>query len=109
MPNVGEKICSACGYDLIAHPPRGKCPECGQMYDMASGTGLQATLSGAEMGDRLARRLWTIFFVGFGAFVLVCSGIGLGFGSKRWFFTGLVIAMVLFLGALASYVTEKER
>jgi uncharacterized membrane protein YccC len=78
------------------------------MYDGFSGAGLKRPLSGPELGDRLARRLWTIFFVGVGTFVLICSGVGLGFGSKRWFFTGLVVALVLFLGALASYVTEKE-
>ena len=49
--------CVNCGYDLQGLPLQGRCPECGQPFDIASGRGLKSPLSErAERGDRVV--LW---------------------------------------------------
>lgn len=102
-----QKICANCGYDLIAQPPMGKCPECGQVFNTRTGVGLKDT-SPVTSGERIVRRFKTIFFAALGVLILGCSGCSLAFGSKRGFFTWLVIAVVVFLGALTSYVYERD-
>jgi hypothetical protein len=43
-----------------------------------------------------------------GVCALACSGYARFQGDNRWFFTGLVVAAVIFLAALSSYVYEKD-
>ncbi len=72
--------CLGCDYDLLGLAPAGKCPECGQEYDLASGMGVKSEAAAAmERGDRIV--LW--FKVGvLGGLGVVAMAVG-GYNATR--------------------------
>ena len=100
--------CSECEYDLTGLPRSGKCPECGNYYDMQFKFGLVGMRTKQEKMDQLLRRVRTIVFVIVAA---GCATLGLLLsfvGSARSLYVGLLSAGVFALCALTSWVYEKD-
>lgn len=75
-PDLAPPTCGQCGYDLQGLAMRGRCPECGQPFDVLSGRGVTTPLSQRQQrGDR------AVFWFKFGALI------------------GLAVA-ILFVGAM---------
>ena len=103
--------CVSCGYDLTGLDPRGRCPECGQDYDVSSGTGLTSHFSAryARTSFILAR----IRTVVLGVLTLLVLAAGLL--ATMWMQSGsrplvvsMVFAGVLGMAAIASFMYERE-
>ncbi|MFW6060164.1 MAG: hypothetical protein ACODAQ_08275 [Phycisphaeraceae bacterium] len=105
--------CTACGYDLSGLGWQGECPECGQHFDRTTGQGVRSArlTDRYERGDRLARRLRTILLAALAATLLACGGASALF-TDQWMYpfgTLAVIAAVVALGAVTSFLYEKDQ
>lgn len=108
-----DRRCSNCDYDLSGLAARGKCPECGQFFNVLSGEGL-----GGKGGNRgrasrslsFAARLRTITLALFTVAVLGCGGIASMWASNpfRPVAIACLIAGIGAMAAVASYLSEKE-
>lgn len=102
--------CSQCDYELTGMPEIGKCPECGNPYSTRSMLGVKIPSSGFDKGERLFRRLRTYAFGVLALMVLTCSGLLsliVPRPDRAWAIGGL-LAVVLILMAVTSYLYEKE-
>jgi len=107
-------FCAGCGYDLSGLRVAGQCPECGKAFDKVKGEGVAGGGANAgekyRRGDRLAARLRTIFLGLAALLVMACGGL-LSLGLENWpsvlAVAGLV-ALVLLMGAVTSYLYEDE-
>jgi hypothetical protein len=99
--------CPGCGYDLTGLPQRGRCPECGEVFDQA-----RLTQPGAERvaryhrGDRLLRRARTLVLTAAAVSMLICGGV-LQWAAAGGMWTAFLIGGVLALGAFTSYLYER--
>ncbi len=106
-----ERPCSECGYDLSGLGVRGKCPECGQVFNLLSGEGIGGTGRGkADRSLDLAARLRTITFGVATASVLVCGGAGSYFATNPYRPIAIagVFAGLLAMATVTSYLYEND-
>lgn len=99
------RTCGRCGYDLVGIAAAGRCPECGQAYDLASGQGTDA-----RRVPWVLRHGRTASLVGLAVFILGCSGLlSLAARNKMaMVLSGLMVAAVVGLGAVMSYLSEQK-
>lgn len=103
--------CAGCGYDMLGLPGEGRCPECGNKYDMDRQRGItrrSAAMLAHDRGDRVVYlvKLWGLIGLG-----LVCVGIGglLAIGAKmpeRPILLGLMFGSMFGFGAFVTWFTE---
>ncbi len=105
--------CSGCGYDLMGGAKEGRCPECGQAFDMAIGKGVtkrSAKMEAHHRGDRLVYmvKLWSLILL-----AVICVGLG-GLGAlvavdpARPIAFGLLFGGLFAFGAVATWFTERK-
>ncbi len=101
--------CSKCGYEFTGLPVVGRCPECGQPYNLATKRGVVRPPDVQIRADRLLRRIRTIFLALLAAMALLCGGVMQKFvPTGRAFGVMSLVAAVMALLALTSYVYEKD-
>ena len=104
--------CTNCGYDLQGLRPQGRCPECGQPFDVTTGLGLRevSPLSRRnEAGDTV------VFWFKFGSLVglaLVVLAIGAILALRsplpaRPLSIAGIIAATLAFGAAVTWITDR--
>ena len=110
-----HKICARCGYDLVTTATSGTCPECGAPWDLFTGRGLRKPATEKHRrGDRLVARLRTITIAAAAVMALSCGGVFTALSqaggqlSWRGLAIGGLVAAVLTLAAISSYVYEDE-
>ncbi len=110
MPSHEDRICVNCGYDLHGLAHRGRCPECGQAYDIFSGEGLSADDTPGRRQPRWVMHLRTIILAVFALVMLACGGLFSMVSQKpmRPVILGGIVAGVFALAALVSFVYERE-
>ena len=102
-------ICGKCGYDLSGLGRQGRCPECGTVFNLATGKGVRSASDAMRRGDRLVRRLRTIACALFGVAMLACAGcLQWVRPTGRSIWIGGVFAGMAFLAAVVSYIYEKD-
>lgn len=115
MPPSDTIACSKCGYELLGLPTKGECPECGQRYNMAIREGTtDPKYAARDKFDWFMRRARTLVLIALALLVMMCGGV------LQWIVTAgraywgrasgvaMVVAVVILLAALASYLTEKD-
>ena len=117
MNRVRDAQCASCDYELTGLGQQGRCPECGQFFDMMTGEGLKAGgRSGDDeqasekhrRGERVVRRLGVVFMLAMGLIVLVCGGVVALF-AEDWRYpmaTAGLIAVIFALSGLSWYLGE---
>jgi len=106
-------VCSGCGYDLTGGAREGRCPECGQAFDVAIGKGVatrSAKMLAQERGDRVVYLLkfWGLLLLAAG-----CVAVG-GLRAlsvsywERPMAIGLLFGGLFAFGALATWFTERK-
>ena len=105
--------CSGCGYDLTGGAREGRCPECGQAYDVSTGKGVtkrSAAMEAHYRGDRVVYlfKLWTLILL-----AVICAGLGGLRGlmvddPARPIAIGLLFGGLFAFGALATWFTERK-
>ena len=99
------EVCGKCGYELVGIAQAGTCPECGRYYNLGTGQGTTQ-----RRAPWLLRHVRTLAMVAFAAVILVCSGL-ISLAARNALglvLTGLLIAGVVLLGAVVSYMSEKQ-
>ena len=111
MDSGRDRSCDRCGYDLVGLARQGRCPECGQYFDVYSGEGLYSGVSARHRrGHRLMARLRTVLIALATVMVMVCGGL-MSFVARnpaRAIGIASVIAAVGVLAAITSFVCEKD-
>lgn len=103
--------CDRCRYDLAGLPDVGQCPECGNPYSIRAMLGVVVPEPGYAQGERWARRFRTLFLIVLALMMLSCGGLLsmiVPRGDRAWGVAG-VLAGLLLLAALTSYVYEKDK
>lgn len=115
MGSNAELPCRHCSYDLTGLRRKGKCPECGQEYDMITGAGIAAGAAEAHRrGDRLMAKLRTAMLLLGVVMVMSCGGLlsalayTWGGNWLRPLAIAAVVAGVLLMGAVLSYLSLRE-
>ena len=107
-----ERPCSACGYDLSGLPPRGRCPECGQAFNMLTGEGVADARARGKAARSLdfAARLRTLTFAFFAVATLAAGGVGALFAANpyRPLALAAVVGAVFVMAAVTSYLYEND-
>jgi len=104
--------CEACGYDLMGLTGRGRCPECGNRYDMINNLGVtrqSAAMEAHHRGDRLVYRVkfWAMAAAAGLCIILGAWGTAVSkTQSAGPLAIGLVFAGVFGFGAFATWFTE---
>lgn len=100
--------CARCGYDLTGLPILGRCPECGDPYNLGTGMGaLDVRMDAIRRGEWLVKRFRTLGLAGGAALCLALGAAFHRFNGKS-FWVGLFFAAVLALAAFTSWVYEKD-
>jgi len=98
-------VCGKCGYELVGIARVGRCPECGQPYDLDSGQGTTD-----RQQPWLLRHIRTVALGVLAVLILGCSGL-ISLAARNAMglvLTGLLVAGVVLMGALLSYMSEKQ-
>lgn len=109
MNELHAPLCLKCGYDLTGLPANGRCPECGQGYNLHSWKGVRQRATEREAMEWWLRRIRTIILAGL---AVLCLLIGLAFvllGNFKPMGLGTLFFVVLALAAGVSYVNEGPR
>ncbi|MBB6429087.1 hypothetical protein [Algisphaera agarilytica] len=114
MLDLDAKVsCSNCGYDLMGVAREGRCPECGQRYDLALGMGVtkvSANMLAHQRGDKAIYlvKVWGMAFA-----AVACLGIGgllslVSSEPSRPLMLGALIASLFAFGAFVTWFTERK-
>ncbi|MEM9419819.1 MAG: hypothetical protein AAGA25_12335 [Planctomycetota bacterium] len=114
MLDLDAKVsCSNCGYDLMGVPREGRCPECGQRYDIALGMGVtkvSANMLAHQRGDKAVYlvKLWGMIIA-----AAACLGIGgllslISSEPRRPIMLGMLLASLFAFGAFVTWFTERK-
>lgn len=104
--------CSECGYDLLGVARRGRCPECGQKYDISSNQGVSQHSSASRANERGDRVVYLVKFWSFVTLAVLCVGLG----ALRSYFAlkpvgpmviGGLFGSLFAFGALVTWFTER--
>lgn len=101
--------CGQCGYDLTGLPSQGRCPECGNVYDIDTSKGLTRDPSIAPRRVWFVKHIRTLVIIAMAICAYGCCG-GMSLIARtpgKAQATGTFIAMLLGIAAIASYVGEK--
>ena len=103
-------FCDQCDYELIGLPPKGKCPECGQRYDVNRHVGVRDQQTAEQRGVLIAKRIRTAIFI---LMSLGAAALGLYVqiaGKKDYALAvGIFVAVMFLMAAVMSYMSQKER
>lgn len=118
-----QRECVKCGYDLLGLPDTGKCPECGQKFNVLTGEGLRgtagATSEAQKRADHILGRIRTISLavVAVGLFGM-CLSIEIlrqqfdwtdrSAASSPLLWTGGLVSLIIGMAAISSWMKEKE-
>ena len=103
--------CNRCGYDLTGLSRDGRCPECGQSYDVDSHRGTYNRNDPLQRSDHIIRRVRLIALFSATAMVMVGSGVA----SMRMtnpkipLIIGGLIVLVLVPCTVLSYLSGREK
>lgn len=102
--------CAKCGYELSGLPMRGRCPECGQVFDQIRHIGTRMPDTPEDRGSRFMRRLGQGFLVVAGGALLALSLTVaiLRRSMTPMYVGGFIGAMMVVLG-LVSWWTDPDR
>lgn len=107
--------CRNCEYELTGLPNRGRCPECGNEYDMKSGKGIIGGPSDRHRrGERIMARIRTILLGVAVLVVMSCGGLLsllVHAYSGNWLkplATAGMFSAVLLMAMVLSYLNERE-
>lgn len=103
-------FCGKCGYEMTGLPQRGTCPECGNPYNVMAGSGLSGDARGERKPSKFVKHLRTISIGCAACCILICTGLAslVAASKERVVYSGLIMAGVCILGAVTSYVYEKN-
>jgi len=97
--------CGKCGYELSGIAERGRCPECGTVYNLGTGEGTTERCK-----PWIVKYARTVGIGAFAGFIFLCSG-GLAIIATNKIavlLIGMMFGAVAVLAAAASYMTERE-
>ena len=87
----------------------GRCPECGQPYNLATRRGVDRPTDEHARTDRLLRRIRTIFLGLLAAMALLCGGVMQRLmPSGRAMSVMCLVAAIMAMLAVTSYLYEKD-
>lgn len=100
--------CRKCKYELTGLSRVGRCPECGQRYNLDTGSGtLEMADPLAEQRRRLQKIKAILLFWVAAICTLVSGGLILA-GIRTLGGIGLVVALVIFMSAISSYLDHRQ-
>lgn len=100
-------LCSKCGYDLTGLNAVGRCPECGQPFNTKTRKGMKSDKDDMYRADRIFKQVRIGLLLVGGFLILSCAGMGV-LPTRRAAGIAASIAVVMLLGALAAYATDRE-
>ncbi len=108
MADIPE--CGRCGYELTGLADLGKCPECGNNYDVGRNIGLRTSANAQKPKAWPLKHLRTIVIALCGACVIMCAGLlslVAKSPSKVWASATVVLAVIAVATAV-SYLSERD-
>ncbi len=103
-----NNVCGKCGYDLTGIAMRGRCPECGNMYDRRRGLGIKLMPTAEQRGDQLMKLIRTIALTLATLVVIALTSVLYALGFAKVLGIGLVTIVILGLAAVTSYISYRE-
>ncbi|MEX0775741.1 MAG: hypothetical protein WD042_08525 [Phycisphaeraceae bacterium] len=108
MVRLIDKQCGKCGYDLTGLEPVGRCPECGQEYDVPARKGIYDTASHQRHLEWVLRRIRTILLASVLACILICGGIFAILNKPKVLVFAALFALIFGLSTAVSYLYERD-
>ncbi len=101
-----DMLCPSCGYGLAGLARKGKCPECGNGYDMDRRHRVTEQLK----LDQLLSRIAAIGLVALGGCMVLCGGLVAAMrGEARPLASAAFIAVVPILAGVATHLSARTR
>jgi len=109
-----DPACGKCGYTLLGLSRRGRCPECGNVYDLLAGTGTRKAPSEIERTYFYLRRMRTIFLGLITLSIIACTGLmsairyGIHGDWEKPAMIGSVFVLIAVMATVVSYKSERD-